>query len=214
VQKEAELAQAHGKKKEIAEVAPRLSDTHKNLEQKQSALDSINRTVSTDIIRPYTYTRKSVDLGAVVQLQFRIADSSGAQISSMVPILRDVHQVFTMLENVKPEDTEGVKAHGSIPDEIQFLTDVEIDARDKLIKAVRERVASATSDSSPTEGAVMRSPHSIPSPKHDSVPVRHRGVGVELRGGRSEAGKYQGTFQEPGVPVGPAHHVKCFAVTL
>jgi hypothetical protein len=140
-QKASDVAQAHGKKKEIAEANQRLSDAHKKVEEAQSALDSINKTVSTDIIRPYTYTRKSVDLGAVVQLQFRIADFSGAQVVSSVPILRDAHQVFTLLENVKPEDTEGVKAQGTIPDEIQFLTDVEIDARDKLIKAVCERVA-------------------------------------------------------------------------
>jgi tetratricopeptide (TPR) repeat protein len=140
-QKTLDLAQVHGKKKEIAEANQRLSDLHKTLEETQSASDSINKTVSIDIIRPYTYTRRSIDLGAVVQLQFRIADSSGEQVVPSVPILRDVHQTFTLLENVKSEDTEGVKAQGTIPDEIQFLTDVEIDARDKLIKAVCERVA-------------------------------------------------------------------------
>jgi hypothetical protein len=45
------------------------------------------------------------------------------------------------LENVKPEDTDGVKAQGSVPDEIQFLTDVENNTRDTLIKAVTESAA-------------------------------------------------------------------------
>jgi hypothetical protein len=76
-----------------------------------------------------------------VQLQFRISDSSGAQAVSTIPLIREIHQTFTLLENVKPEDTEGVKAQGTIPDEIQFLTDVEIDARDRLIKAVCQRTA-------------------------------------------------------------------------
>jgi len=42
---------------------------------------------------------------------------------------------------VKPEDTEGVKTEGTAPDEIQFLADVEIEARDTLIKAVTEKVS-------------------------------------------------------------------------
>jgi hypothetical protein len=136
-----EGAQAHGKKKEIGEANQRVSEVQKKVEEAHSALDAINKTIPLDIIQPYTYTRKNIDLGAIVQLQFRIADFSGTQVVGTVPILRDAHQTFTLLENVKPEDTEGVKAQGTIPDEIQFLTDVEIDARDKLIKAVCERVA-------------------------------------------------------------------------
>jgi hypothetical protein len=45
------------------------------------------------------------------------------------------------VENVKPEDTEGVKQQGAAPDENQFVTDLEIKARDVLIKSVREKVA-------------------------------------------------------------------------
>ncbi len=131
---------ARGKKKEIEAAEQRVSETEKKVGAAHTTLDSISKTVSIDIIQPYTYTRKSVDLGAVVHFQFRIADVSGTQVIETVPILRDVHQTFTLLENVKPEDTQGVKAQGTIPDEIQFLTDVEIDARDKLIKAVCERV--------------------------------------------------------------------------
>jgi hypothetical protein len=140
-QKAMELAQAHGKKKEIAEAGQRLSDAQTKAQETQSALDSLSRTVSTDIIRPYTYMRRSIDLGAVVQLQFRVSDFSGAQIVPPVPVLRDVHQTVVVLEGVKSEDTEGVKTQGTVPDEIQFLTDIEIDARDKLIKAVCDRVA-------------------------------------------------------------------------
>lgn len=60
---------------------------------------------------------------------------------SPVPISKELSQKYVVLENVKPEDTEGVKAQGTIPDEIQFLTDVENIARDLLLKAVRESVA-------------------------------------------------------------------------
>jgi hypothetical protein len=87
------------------------------------------------------YQAAQVDLTAVVQLQFRINDSSGNQVETSVPISKDANQKFVVLENVKPDDTEGVKAQGTIPDEIQFLTDVENVARDVLLKAVRESVA-------------------------------------------------------------------------
>jgi len=46
-----------------------------------------------------------------------------------------------VLENVKPEDTEGVTNKTVEPDETQFLTDLEIEARDALVKAVREKAA-------------------------------------------------------------------------
>ena len=46
-----------------------------------------------------------------------------------------------LLENVKPEDTEGIKLQNVAPDEVQFLTDVEIQARDSLIKSLQERVS-------------------------------------------------------------------------
>jgi hypothetical protein len=140
-QKGLEGAQAHGKKKEITDAEQKVAEVQKRVVDAHSKLDAIARTVSIDIIQPYTYTRKNIDLGAVVQLQFRIADFCGTNVVETVPISRDAHQTFTVLENVKPEDTEGVKAQGTIPDEIQFLTDVEIDARNKLIKAVCDRVA-------------------------------------------------------------------------
>ena len=46
-----------------------------------------------------------------------------------------------VLENVKPEDTEGVKAMNTPPDEVQFMTDLELQARDALVKAIGEKAA-------------------------------------------------------------------------
>jgi hypothetical protein len=132
---------AHGKKKEIEEANDRVTAAQKRVVDAHAKLDSIPRTTPLDIIKPYTYTEKNLDLGAEVQLQFRIVDSSGNQIEGNVPVNRVANQKFTILENVKPEDTEGIKSKGTIPDEIQFLTDVENSARDELIKAVKEAAA-------------------------------------------------------------------------
>lgn len=134
-------ATAHGKKKEIAEANAEFTAAQKKVEDARAKLDAIPKTLPTDIVKPYTYTEKTVDMGAVVQLQFRINDFSGNPVEGPVPIGKEDNRKFVVLENVKPEDTEGVKVEGTIPDEIQFLTDVENGARDTLLKAVRESVA-------------------------------------------------------------------------
>lgn len=131
---------ARGKKKEIAEANARISLAEKKVNEVHTRLDSMPTTTPVDIIKPYTYTEKTVDVSAIVQLQFRISDFSGNQILDTVPVKKEKNRKFQVLENVKPEDTDGIKAQGTEPDETQFLTDVENDARDELIKAVLRSV--------------------------------------------------------------------------
>ena len=61
-------------------------------------------------------------------------------IQASAPIRKSDHKAAVVLENVKPEDTEGVKKQTTDPDELQFLTDLEIQARDTLVKSVRDVV--------------------------------------------------------------------------
>ena len=117
----------------VAAAQQRVADAHRKL-------DAIPKTLPNDIIKPYTYTKKTIDLAAIVELAFRIVDSNNNVIEAVPPISRSSHKSYAILENVKPEDTEGVRAQGAPPDELQFLTDVDIEARDAMIKAVREEV--------------------------------------------------------------------------
>jgi hypothetical protein len=130
-----------GKQKKIDEANAKVAAAQKKVEEAHVKLDSIPKTLPTDLIKPYTYTEKTIELSAIVQLRFRLLDSSGNEVESTTPVTREAKKTFTILENVKPEDTEGVKAQGSVPDEIQFLTDVENSTRDTLIKAVTESAA-------------------------------------------------------------------------
>lgn len=139
-QKSLEAAQAHKKKKEIDAATSAMQDAEKRVQQAHQKLDSISKTLPTDIIKSYTYIKKTYDLAASVEIAARMVDSSGNVVDNIAPIARPAHKTFVVLENVKPEDTEGVKPEGAPPDELQYLTDVEIDARDTLIKAVREKV--------------------------------------------------------------------------
>lgn len=139
-QKALEGAQAHGKKKDISEANDSVTAAEQKVQDAHKKLDSIPKTTAEDIVKPYSYTKKTIDLKAVVELAFRIVDSSGNVIDVVPAFKKENHTTVVVLENVKPEDTEGVKAQGSPPDEIQYLSDVEIEAREALIKTAREKV--------------------------------------------------------------------------
>jgi hypothetical protein len=133
-------ATARGKKKEIADAEEKVKAAEKKVNADLEKLDSMPKTTIRDIIKPYSYTEKKLQLSATVELRYRILDSSGQIIETTQPIKGTNSQTVTILENVKPEDTENVKAQGNIPDENEFLIDVENITRDSLIKAARASV--------------------------------------------------------------------------
>jgi len=137
-----EGTQAKGKKKEIAAANTAVEDAQKKVEEAHRKLDSIPRTMLNDVVKPYSYTRRTIDMSAVVELGFRIVDSNGNSIASNPSVKNSTQKQFIVLENVKSEDTKNVKQMGSPPDEAQFLGDVEITVRNALIKDVREKVES------------------------------------------------------------------------
>jgi hypothetical protein len=139
-QKLLDAANSHGKKKDIATAKEAMEDAQKKADGLGRQLDAIPKTKMIDVVKPYSYTKKTVDLSAVVELGFRITDSSGTVIASNPSIKKQAEKQFSVLENVKPEDTKGVKQTGALPDENQFLGDVEIDARTDLIREVKDKV--------------------------------------------------------------------------
>jgi hypothetical protein len=144
-QKILEGAQAHGKKKEIADANAVVESAQKKVEDAHRKLDSIPKTILSDVVKPYSYTRKTIDLSAIVDVGFRIVDNNGNNIATTTSVKKDAQKQFIVLENVKPEDTKGVRQAGAPPDEAQFLTDVEIADRIALIKDVREKIESLPS---------------------------------------------------------------------
>lgn len=135
-----EGAQSHGKKKEIADANAAVTSAEDKVQEAHRRLDSLPKTNQEDVIKPYTYTKRTIDLTAVVEVSFRMLDANGDALDPAVPISKTNHKIVVVLENVKPDDTQGVTAQGTLPDEIQFLNDVEIDARDTLIRSVLEKV--------------------------------------------------------------------------
>ncbi|MFL6437058.1 MAG: hypothetical protein ACJ71Q_05715 [Terriglobales bacterium] len=140
-QRELTEAQAQHRKKEIVSADnDAVAVAQKQVADTRQRLDTTQETRSENVIEPYNYTKKTVDLTAVVDMDFRITDQSGNLVEAAVPIRKDDHKTLVVLDNVKPEDTEGIKKQSTDPDEAQFLTDLEIQERDALVKSVRERV--------------------------------------------------------------------------
>jgi len=135
-----EGAEARGKGGKIKEAKTAVELAQKKVADAHVQLDSTPRTVTKDIIRPYTYHKKIINITGVIQLQFRIGDSLSEPRTDLVPIKREEHKKDVLLEDVKPEDTMGVKSAGTVTDPAEFMTTLENSARDELIAAVRKRV--------------------------------------------------------------------------
>jgi hypothetical protein len=136
-----EGAQAHGKKGEIKKAEDDVQADEKVVEDLHAKLDEIPKTRMEDVERPYTYSQVDYHLKIIVALQFRILDNAGDEVAQTIPIRADAPKEYSVLQNVKPEDTQGVRIEGVIPNDNDFLEDSEYKARDELIARAREKVA-------------------------------------------------------------------------
>lgn len=133
-------AQGHFKKKEIiAADTEAVTAAQKQADEAKRKLEATPQTVIQSVTEPYNYTRRTIDLTASVDLSYRITDSAGNVVEPGITVPKKDHKSVVIVENVKPEDTEGVKNKGTEPDEVQFLADLEIQARDALVKSLREK---------------------------------------------------------------------------
>jgi hypothetical protein len=135
-------AQAQHKKKEvIAAASDAAQQAQQHADELRHKLETTDQTRVEVVVEPYQYTKKTVDLTASIDLAFRINDRAGNVIEPAVTVHKDNHKSAVVLENVKPEDTEGITNKSVEPDEAQFLTDLEIEARDAVVKAVHEKAS-------------------------------------------------------------------------
>jgi hypothetical protein len=139
-QADLEGAQARGKSGQIKEANAKVAAAEKKVEDAHVQLDSTPKTVTKDVIRPYAYHKKTINITGVIQLQFRIGEALSEPQTDLVPINREEHKKDILLEDVKPEDTEGIQSAGTMTDPAEFMTALENSARDELISAVRKKV--------------------------------------------------------------------------
>jgi hypothetical protein len=128
------------KKREIETTKDALAAAQKQADDARAQMDAVEQTRPQDILETYNYTKTTVDLGGVIELAFRIVDDGRNLIEPTTPLKQENHKQYVLLENVKSDDTEGVRAQTAAPDELAFMTDLETEARNALIKTVHQKV--------------------------------------------------------------------------
>ena len=133
-------AQSKGNKKDIKELDAKLDADQRLVSEAQALADSLPKTVTSDVIRPYHYTQKTLDIKNTIKLQFRIGETLSSQMDDAVIVAKEAPKQFVLIEDVKPDDTEGVKPTGTTPNDRELQTALENSVRDELIEAVRSKV--------------------------------------------------------------------------
>jgi len=135
-------AQAQHKKKQvIADANDAVQQAQKNVDELRHKLDTTEQSRVETVIESYHYTKKTIDLTASAEIQFQFRDRAGNLVGQPADVRNDKHATTVVLQDVKAEDTEGITNQGVEPDGAQFLTDLEIESRNALAKAVREKAA-------------------------------------------------------------------------
>ena len=135
-----EGAQAGGKKNRISEAQRQTEEAQKKVMDALAKRDALPKSRHLAVEQPYTYTEVTHHLKATVELGFVIKDTSERVIVPTVSIPETEEQTIVVLENVKPDDTMGVRPQGEVPTQTKFLEKVENTARDRLLAQAKEKV--------------------------------------------------------------------------
>jgi len=133
-------ATAKNNKKMIEEANRNVDRIQVTVQAARAKMNALPKTITDNVVSPYNYTRTTLELKNVVDLSFRILDASGTVIGGPIHVVKNDPKTFTILENIKPDDTKGLKEVDSPPDEVQLMTDAEIAARDSMVKEAQEQV--------------------------------------------------------------------------
>jgi hypothetical protein len=125
-----------------------IVDANDAVQQAQKSVDELRHKLETTeqsrvetVVESYHYTKKTIDLTASAEIEFQFRDRAGNFVGQPADVRKDKHTATVVLQDVKAEDTEGITNQGVELDGAQVLTSLEIDSRNALVKAVRERAA-------------------------------------------------------------------------
>jgi len=137
----AEAQAQHKKKQVVADANGAVEQAQKSVDELRHKLDTTDESRVETVVESYHYTKKTIDLTASARIQFQFHDRAGNVVGEPADIHKDKHSTTVVLQDVKAEDTEGITNQGVEPDGAQSLTDLEIESRNAVVQAVRERVA-------------------------------------------------------------------------
>jgi hypothetical protein len=134
-------AEAKGtNKKDITDLNAKVTADLKLVADAETKRDALPQSITKDDIRPYQYTLKTIDIKNRIKLQFRIGRAQSGQMGDAVVVEKEDPKQYELVEDVKADDTEGVKLKETTPNIREMQTALENSARDALIEAVRARV--------------------------------------------------------------------------
>lgn len=128
------------KKKLIADASDAVQQAQKSVDELRHKLETTEQSHVEAMVESYRYTKKTVDLTASAKIEFQFHDRAGNVVGQPADVHKEKHASAIVVQDVKTEDTEGITNQGVEPDGAQFLTDVEVDSRNALVKAVHDKV--------------------------------------------------------------------------
>lgn len=139
-QTEHKAGQATMNKKELAESARALEALAKKAEAARTKLDELPETQPQEIVQTYNYLHQTIDLNAVVEISFRLSDPLSPTPGPADSVRAEIPKSVVLLENVKPEDVDGIVEQGVAPDEHQLLAEAEAKALNGLVAKLIQRL--------------------------------------------------------------------------
>ncbi len=131
----------HKKKQVVADASDAVQQVQKGVDELRHKLETTEQSLVGTVVESYHYTKKTIDLTASAEIEFQFHDRAGNLIGQPADVRKDKHTTTVVLQDVNAEDTEGITNQGVEPDGAQLLTDLEVDSRNALVKAVREKAA-------------------------------------------------------------------------
>ena len=123
----------------IADANDAVLQAQKSVDELRHKLDTTEQSRTDIVVESYHYTKKTIDMKASADIEFQFRDRAGNFIGQPADVHKEKHATTVVLQDVKAEDTEGITNQGVEPDGAQFLTDLEIDSRNALVKTVADR---------------------------------------------------------------------------
>jgi archaellum component FlaC len=116
---------ARNKKKEIEVAQKMFDDQSKRVAAARSKLDAVQETQLQDIIQPYNYTKRVYAYSAVVEVAYKTSEMFAESAMQSDSVKLEYPKNASVLENVKPEDSDGIVEEGAAPDELQMFAETE-----------------------------------------------------------------------------------------
>jgi hypothetical protein len=134
-------ADAKNNKKDIAAVTQKLNADKRRTSEAETKRDALLQNKTVDDIREYRYTQKTLEIRNIIKLQFTVSRTQSGTIGPPTVVEREEPGHYVQVEEVKPDDVDGVRLDETNPDTRAMQTALENKVRDELKEKVAAKLA-------------------------------------------------------------------------